>query len=578
MPKVFIKRSHAVVMGNRQVSFSTSPQQARSECCVSINPKNPQHMVAASKRFIDISRYAFTVAAYVSMDGGYTWTESALQLNEGWAGLTDPTIAWDDLGHVYLFVGPHGPGTPTDDVDDDGTQEGVFVYKSADGGKSWGRPTQIHRDPDDDKQWAASDTNPQSPFYGHVYVAWGVGAIHFARTTDRGAHWQLFGGSQNGGERVIDTGSLAEINVGPDGTIYIAYMHGRDVKLATSTDGGLNFTTQTVARNVTPIENVFPSHPSAGKWPGNQFPGARFRVLTLPTCCVGPNNNVLVAWADARESYYRYQKDNHGNVTAYLEPVSRIYYNVSLDKGQTWVDKAAGMPLLNESIATYPSGEQKLKDDKNKWDHDPEARKDVDKYSAGFNHDFHPQIVASPDGHVGCAFYEFGPDGIGILMAFSYDEGRTFVEREWVANHPWDPEVGAPLAHGNPNITFIGDYFGLDASSQGFVPMWTDTRTGMQELFVARLQYREVPVIEGDTIGTILGGIASDGGGIIITHNGRVIRVPPRSPIEDLVTAVVIHEFAAEMSDSRVSRQLQTSALNAISQMARQQLGKLKTS
>ena len=72
-------------------------------------------------------------------------------------------------------------------------------------------------------------------------------------------------------------------------------------------------------------------------------------------------------------------------------------------------------------------------------------------------------------------------------MAISVDDGKTFSTRITVTNYPWDPAVGAPLSHGDPDVTFIGEYFGLDASNLGFFPLWTDTRTGMQEIFTARI-------------------------------------------------------------------------------------------
>jgi hypothetical protein len=56
-----------------------------------------------------------------------------------------------------------------------------------------------------------------------------------------------------------------------------------------------------------------------------------------------------------------------------------------------------------------------------------------------------------------------------------------------VTNRAWDPAVNAPLSHGKPTTTFIGDYFGLATSTLGFFPFWTDTRTGIQEIFAARL-------------------------------------------------------------------------------------------
>ena len=155
----------------------------------------------------------------------------------------------------------------------------------------------------------------------------------------------------------------------------------------------------------------------------------------------------------------------------YRQGVSRIYYRHSTDGGNTWEGPSSGQPLLVAQDVLSDSDQQ----------------------------DFHPQLISTPSGEIGCAFYEFGPKGrsgipivwenslIDVIMALSLDDGQTFSHRMTVTEQPWDPNVGAPLSHGDPDVTFLGEYFGLDASTLGFFPLWTDTRTGMQEIFTARV-------------------------------------------------------------------------------------------
>ena len=69
----------------------------------------------------------------------------------------------------------------------------------------------------------------------------------------------------------------------------------------------------------------------------------------------------------------------------------------------------------------------------------------------------------------------------------SRDGGTTFTERVIVSDQAWNPALDAPNADADPAVTFIGDYFGLAASALGFFPFWTDTRTGIQEMFIARV-------------------------------------------------------------------------------------------
>jgi hypothetical protein len=168
--------------------------------------------------------------------------------------------------------------------------------------------------------------------------------------------------------------------------------------------------------------------------------------LTVPACCSGAAQIVVVAWADYREG------------------VSRIYYQYSQDAGATWLGPASGQPLLPPYLA-----------------------------SQGDQHDFHPQLASMPSGEIACAFYEFGPKWgggpplIDVIIAGSTDSGATFSERDTVTDRAWDPTVDAPFSHGDPGTTFIGDYyFGLAGSALGFFPFWTDTRTGIQEIFTAK--------------------------------------------------------------------------------------------
>ncbi len=217
-----------------------------------------------------------------------------------------------------------------------------------------------------------------------------------------------------------------------------------------STDGGDSFSQPA---SVATIKKTFddgglPKTSSCG-FDLPHFEHASFRIEGFATICTGLKDNIVVAWPDMRDG------------------VSRIYYNYSANGGKTWLGPSAnGQPLLTGSLQ-----------------------------SESKQHDFAPQLISTPSGEIGCAFYEFGTKGsmdshpylIDVVLAISTDNGKTFSERVTVTDHPWDPAVDAPWAHGDRNVTFIGDYFGFDASKLGFFPLWTDTRTGIQEIFAARV-------------------------------------------------------------------------------------------
>ncbi|MBZ5538781.1 MAG: hypothetical protein LAO31_22780 [Acidobacteriia bacterium] len=420
-------------MSNIQVTHDTDLNNARSESSIAINPQNPQQIVAGSKKFKNITSYDFTLATAWSSDGGMTWTESAEIPIPGWEGISDPALAWDDSGNVYLAALPFSkvPAEPN--------RVGIAVYKSTDGGKTWSKPNLIHASGGDDKQWAAGDGNPASPFRGRIYAAWDDGSsMRFARTLDHGNTW-IGTGAGPAGSILANDSFAPEINVAADGSVYIVWAAGNEIKMIVSTDGGNSFhPAASPAKGVTTLPALLPN--------------GSFRVHTLPTACAGTGKSVVVAWADYREG------------------LSRIYHALSNDGGASWTTGLSGQPVIPDPAA--PTANQ---------------------------HHFHPQIVSDPNGVIGCAFYEFGlkPNAylIDVIMARSFDGGATFSEHFTVTDQPWNPTVDAPWSNGNPNVTFIGDYFGLDASSEGFYPLWTDTRTGIQELWTERKYYLQQAVL-----------------------------------------------------------------------------------
>jgi hypothetical protein len=261
-----------------------------------------------------------------------------------------------------------------------------------------------------------------------------------------------------------------------------------------------------------------------GSWA--EFPNAKFRVLTLATgCAVG--GRFMVAWSDMREGH------------------ARIYYHLSDDSGATWAP-STGQPLWPTLAVSSPVQQ------------------------------FHPQLVADGEGIVACAFYEFGPNPQGYRIdtriMLSFDAATSFWLPVDVSDSPWDPAVNAPLSHGNPNDTFIGEYFGLDAAASGFAVVWTDTRTGVQELFydfVGTSKFDPPRWFTEGIVATLLTpGIAAGAGGWVIV-GGKIVRVPPRGPSYALLQAITLLDSASEMEHA-VGRKLQQQIGEAIVVIAKE--------
>jgi hypothetical protein len=509
---------------DRRVTVSNT-NQSRSESAIAINPTNASNMIAVSKKFIDPAKYHFSVEPMVTTDGGYVWTPSPLPAPSSWDGMTDPVVAFDHTGAAFVVVEPlHFDPS-------DITVTGMQVFRSTNGGAGWSAPQSLivgrGIDGFDDKPWMACDRGAGSSFKGRTYVAWGVnGPLRLARSKDGGNSW-VGAGALPAGATIpgISSGVFApEISVDDNGIVHIVWHQpgSSTIGYTRSTNGGEAFEP---ARNI--VNGIVglrsPPLPQSGDWP--EFPNAKFRVLTLATGCAA-GNRFIVAWADVREGY------------------SRIYYHYSNDNGATWAP-SSGQPLW-PSLSSSSAVQQ-----------------------------FHPQIIADGNGVVACAFYEFGhgPTGwrIKTRIMGSFDQGTSFGLPADVTDHPWDPAVNAPLSHGNPNDTFIGEYFGLDAFGDGFAVLWTDTRTGVQELFYDRVATSKLDApfwFTHGIVATLVGpGIAQGAGGWVIV-GGKIIKIPPRGPRYALLQAIAALE-AAEDIDHPLGRMVVEQTVIAIAGIAK---------
>jgi len=473
---------------DHQVTQST-PAQSRSESVIAINPRNELNMVGASKKFFEPKKYHFTLGPVYTFDGGKSWSESRLPMQSTWDVMTDPTVAFDGSGTVFLVGEPNRFGH-AEIGEEDLVGLGMVVYRSTDGGVTWSEPIQLTTDTNDDKQWVRCDNNPGSPHRGNVYVAWGARSpLRFARSVDHGVTWTGAGNAAPG-TQLATSAFGPDISISADGTVHIFwhYPASGTIEYLRSVDGGASFHRQPSA--VSGMSSLTGHLPENYDWP--HFEHGQFRVLTLVTSCAVPGDVVVVAWADMREGH------------------SRIYYRRSTDNGLTWKGPQSGQPLLPQ--VTYGDFEC-----------------------------FHPQIACTTaTGILGCTFYVFGQwQGqqyrINVQLAGSWDFGKTFPWFVTVTDQPWNPLVNAPSAHGHSEVHFIGDYFGLDAGAEDFAVLWTDTRTGVQELFSDVVATKEVvyPHIP-DLVGEILVGITQGGGGLVVV-GGKLLKVPPNSPLVRLL-------------------------------------------
>ncbi len=151
--------------------------------------------------------------------------------------MTDPTMAWDDSGNVFL-VGLVGKNPPTwttigdRDLQVDRRRQDL-ERAELDPHEHWRR-----------QAVGGGRHEPGEPVSRQRVR--GVGrrrsGIAFARSDDHGATWIGAGTARRRRPRPSPSGwSLPEINVAADGAVYIVSIAGSDIHMLVSTDGGDSF-------------------------------------------------------------------------------------------------------------------------------------------------------------------------------------------------------------------------------------------------------------------------------------------------------------------------------------------------
>jgi hypothetical protein len=520
-----IQSRHLAHGQNVRVTIS-QPNEARSESAIAINPSDPSNMVCASKRFYDRANYMSTIGVSYTNDGGVSWHAANLPPFPGhpeFTWLVDPDVTFDSNGNAWLWTEPVGNPPRLSTL-------AMIVYRSQDGGQTWSGEAVVHTDPADDKGWIEADTGQN-----RLYAFWGANTpLRFAASRDGGLTWQGVGGGAAGtnvevaGSNGLDSVAYAPATaISPDGTLHVTWNvpGSSDIVYTRSHDGGQTFEPfRAIVSNVVSLSSVLGE---LQNWP--VLPGATFRVLTMATIATDATGRIAIAWSDAREG------------------VARVYMALSLDGGNTWPPALTSIPL----IPGFPSGQ--------------------------LHHCF-PQLAAAGNAVIGCAFYEYNPSGeppaIDVRITALYPGDTSFVFPVTITDNPWDPTISPPIVHNTTDVTFIGDYFGIAAGRDFFQIVWTDTRTGLQELWSATVTtMRSISVVPPGIIAQIIAGVIQDGGGLVFV-GGHIVRIPPWDPGMDVLNALGALSFARNISGA-AGRNAIAALWRTIGTIAEQNIGKV---
>jgi hypothetical protein len=474
---------YATQVGSNPGYPMSAPQLVKehSESDIRVDPTNPNHLIGSSKWFVSAEGYNHLLGFYESFDGGQTWpTQGHVPGYEGWTDNTDPVGAFDSYGNYYSFVlayqffynkdGSHNftvgtsqepnPVVPAEVV-------AISVRKhGATGASQWlttvgGKPDYIATydsvGNEPDKQWITIDTNPASPHFNRIYAMWvnfhlvtPVPYVSYADARPDGTHtaWSTPQALPVPPHNPQGATYLLP-HVDPSGAVYTTLTNFNPKKgycctsvfVDKSTDGGATWSTVGTA-----VSNAAP--------PPLQYANTTFRDGIENTFAVGNH-------LDAQGAYPLYV-----SYEDYSAGVDNVMMTASFDGGVTWSSPVQ----VNDNVAA------------------------VDE--------FQPNLAVAASGTVSVAFYdrrlacpkagttEGAAAGIALDPAASgasnycvdssvqfYDAALSPIGHNVrLTQHTWDPQLNAPHT-GSPtgSSTFIGDYFGNDASGPSDVFTFVST-------------------------------------------------------------------------------------------------------
>ncbi len=442
----------------------------QSECFIKINPKDPNNIVIGSNDYRYNSSVAgFKMSAFYSFDGGNTWRHSTTPSNldlgvisyptqDGGATNVDPGIAFDTEGnpyYIYLFAQLFDNGSFGDN--------GVFVAKSTDGGKTWlsdnvGAAVLIYQDALQDKCFIATDSDPNSPYANRTYASWfdtkypfGIGFSYSFDGLNFSSPVTIPGSSGKSVQSPLPV-------VGPNGVLYVTWEEKEDGGAKTkamvqkSTDGGQSWV-----------------------WP---YPKV---AQTVYTCgeIVG-YRRALPDKGDMRISSHPYMDIDLRTGNLYLVQSGRdinnkygVFLSISTDGGETW---SAGSKIEN----LYK----------------------VDGNTVG-NDVFLSSIAVDPiTGLIAVLYYSSENDpenntGCDAFVAVSFDEGKTFNHIQ--LTDTWYFRYNSVFDAGGDNLgRYWGDYTSIDAYDGKIYPcFWMPTSSNADfwscDLFTAKLSTSPKP-------------------------------------------------------------------------------------
>jgi hypothetical protein len=387
---------------------------AHAEPCLAINPRDPHNLLGACIAHDEAG--GTHIAAYASFDAGASW-RSLGGLQDSADG-RDPTVTFDAAGRGFVCAN-------TNDL---------HVWRTEDGGRSFGAPVLATRGHKLDHPWLAADPAPGPPSTTHLYGAW-TGPdntqLEFGRSVDGGRSFQA--------PRVLDTvRGPKEANFASP---MVAAGHGGTVHA---------------------IYGVWPPLPP--ELPRPEFP-APIRVISS-TDRGGTWGQPVELGTGVMEIRVQADTNGLGLPTVVAHPRRDL-------AAAAFVVRRPG--AVSADIAVCRSGDRGRS-----WTAPrlvPRAGDDTFYLQ--------PQLAIDEAGRLALSAFAYRRGLIDVVVLVAEPASGRFGRPVRVTSRPFDPARGT--LSGKHGAWWIGDYQGLASAAGRIHPFWNDPRSGRLELFTTSL-------------------------------------------------------------------------------------------
>ncbi|MGG5795836.1 sialidase family protein [Bacillus nitratireducens] len=369
---------------------------------------------------------------YRSTDKGKTWTNIILPIPAGFTAAADAVVNWG--GDNFFLVS----GLVFNRNGDQGIDGTIVVYRSTNNGQTFSTPIIVNQGngiaEHNDKNYSAIDISSKSPFRGRAYVSYTQftnnvnSQILFHRSTNDGIIWSA---------PVAITGVItgntfvqgSNITVGPNGEVYVAWIERQQFNLGNnaffrirrSNDGGVTFGPTITVSQVTALP--FTLNSNVNNW---QFRTPTNAFLAVDLSKGSNKGRVYAVWNDYSTGNAQILSSHSDNGANWSTPVRVNSEN----------------PDNTQNFLPFP-------------------------------------VVDPSSGKVKVVYYTnrvSGATNLDVFLSESSNGGNSFSKHKRVTDQSFNPNTGNPL--------FIGDYiFAATLPHDGLVTVWTDTRTGNQDIF-----------------------------------------------------------------------------------------------